>query len=545
MTEVMRFQASVPVILRQRAETDPDGILLQNVEGASLTNRRFQEEVDEIAYTLVSLGVGRDDRVVTVLDPCLASHTLWIATCWIGAMEVPVNPEFRGNSLIYGISDCKARLLITSNDHLARIGAIRDQLPFVQHALTIDEEVPEGYGSWVRTLASARRSAEPSELRAPTIEAPYAVIYTSGTTGPSKGVVVPWGSLQSAPQHMYAGFDPAKVGPEGVVYYSPWPTFHASGRCGLAVVALWGGRMVIRKRLSIGNYWDDIRKFGCTHTQTMGLADFLMAQPEKDNDADNPLGWVVMNPVIGRYREFEARFGVKVSTGWGMTEIGLPLNGADLPNAQTCGKLSSLYDVRIVDDQEADVPEGEVGQLLIRPKHRWLLLSQYLDKPEATKKSWSGDWFKTGDALKRDTDGNYYFVDRVADYLRVRGNNISSVELEAEVRAHPSVLDCAAIGVSGGQLEPEGRRGNVTLAATTEDEIKVVVILNDGAELTGDELTAFLAPRLPRFMVPRYIQFAAEVPRTPTGKIQKKLLRETPPPSPIWDRFEAGIELPK
>lgn len=529
---------SVPVLLQRRAERAPNGLLIQDVRGPSITNSAFHAEALEVAATLAELGVVAGDCVVTLNDPCIAAHTCWIGLCWLGAMEVPVNPEFRGNSLIYGIGDSRARVLITSNAHLEKVRSVRDRLPHLEHIVTLDAEVPEGFDD-VRSLVDLRRSARPRSFAPPTLEDPYAVIYTSGTTGPSKGVVVPWGSLEYAVlARLFPGDRPEDH--DDPAFYSPWPMFHSSGRTGLAFAALTGGRFVIRDRLSASAFWDDVRRFGVTHTHLLGIAGFLMVQPKQADDADNPLRRVLMNPVIDEFREFERRFGVKVSTGWGMTEIGFPTAAGDLPDSRTCGRLSPLYDARIVDDEGRDAPEGEVGQLVIRARRPWLLLREYLGKPEATAKAWADGWFRTGDALRRDADGYYYFVDRVADYLRVRGNNVSSVELEAEVRAHPDVAEAAAIGVPAA-LRPSVTTG-AARAASSEDEIKLVVLREPGSTLTPEELVDFLAPRVPGFMLPRFVEFVDEFPRTPTGKIQKKALRETPLTPGTWDRLAAAAE---
>lgn len=544
MTDIYRFEMSIPAILKRRAQQHPDRILLQDVEGNSCTYAEFDAQTMKIANGLAALGVKAGDSVVTLLDPRLVSYPLWIGICWLRAMEVPVNPEFKGNTLIYGISDCRAKILITSNDHLPKIAAIRDELSHIETIITVDESVPADVPLSVRTLSSVTEGAPPASLKEPTLSDIYNVIYTSGTTGPSKGVVVPWGSLQSAPLQMFAGDDPASY--DEVVYYSPWPTFHSSGRCGLVVVALWGGgRLVIRKRLSISEYWSDIRKFDCTHTQTLGLGDYLSVQPEKPDDGDNPLRRVFMNPVVANYRDYEKRFGVVISTGWGMTEIGLPMAGVDLPNRTTCGKVSDLYDVRIVDGEDRDVPEGEVGQLIIKPREPWLLLREYLNKPEATAKAWQGGWFHTGDALRRDADGWYYFVDRVADYMRVRGNNVSSMEVEAEIRAHPDVAECAAIGVRVSRPGQSAGAGGTARAAELEDEIKIVVQRKPDSSLSERELLEFLIPRMPRYMVPRFIEFVSDFPRTPTGKIRKKSLREIRMGDNVWDREDHGIVVPR
>jgi len=228
-------------------------------------------------------------------------------------------------------------------------------------------------------------------------------------------------------------------------------------------------------------------------------------------------------PLPAAYREFEARFGVRASTGWGMTEIGFPMATADPGAPGTCGVLSPLYEARIVDADDFELADGEVGELVIRSQLPWLMLRSYLGRPEATARAWRNGWFHTGDALRRDAAGNYFFVDRIADYLRTRGNNVSSLEVEAEVRLHPEVADCACIGVPG---ELEG-----------DDDIKLVVIRAADSVLGAADLYAYLAPRMPRYLLPRYIQFVTELPRTPTGKVRKSELRAAAAAAAgVWDR---------
>jgi len=546
--EAMREpQVSVPVLLRERAETDPSGVLIQEVTGRSIANAAFHDMAWGVADALSMLGVAPGDCVVTVTDSCIEAYASWIGVSWLGAMEVPVNPEFRGQSLIYGISDCKAKVLITSNAHLSKLLRVIDQLPYVETIITTDDRLAEDIGPTaavtVQTLASIGRNAPRGDYAAPQLTDPYAVIYTSGTTGPSKGVVVPWGGLQyAAIDRMFAGDDAENY--RDPAFYSPWPIFHASSRTGLAFVAERGGRLVIRARLSASVFWDDIRRFACTHAHLIGVAGFLYVQPEQPDDADNPLRRVLMNPVLAEYRAFEQRFGVVVSTGWGMTEIGFPMATTDLPNAKTCGTLSPLYEARIVDDAGLDLEDGQVGQLIVRPKRPWLLLKEYLGKPEATAEAWRDGWFHTGDALRRDANGHYYFVDRVADYMRVRGNNVSSVEVENEVRSHPDVADVAAIGVPA-SLGQGATSAAAVRVATTEDEIKLVVLRRPGSRLTESGLLHYLIPRLPRFMTPRFIEFVDELPRTSTGKIKKRSLRAELVSSRTWDRVAHDIDVPR
>jgi crotonobetaine/carnitine-CoA ligase len=273
------------------------------------------------------------------------------------------------------------------------------------------------------------------------------------------------------------------------------------------------------------------------------MAPTLSSRPEKPDDADNPLRRVLMVPLAADYRAFEQRFGVRVSTGWGMTEIGFPVATADPPNAEACGRRSPAYEAKIVDADDYEVPDGEIGELVVRPRKPWTTMLGYFNNGEATARTWRNGWLHTADALRRDPDGNYYFVDRKADYLRTRGNNVSSVEVETEVRAHPEITDCACVAVPSDLSRLTGHTSRP--AVMGDDDIKIVASRGQGSTLTEAQLLAYLVPRLPRYVIPRYIEFVDEFPRTPTGKIQKAVLRETVRETTGWDRVAAGVELPR
>jgi len=514
----------LPVLLARRAERDPDGVLIECVDGGGYTNGAFQHDAMRFAYGLRKLGIGPGDRVAVMLDATPLAHVCWIGTAWLKAYEVPVNTEFRGSSLQHALADSGAQVLVTTNALAERVDALREAFSQLRLVITTDAQPPP-IGLPTLTLAEVMSQGElgtddpPRELDA------YAVIYTSGTTGPSKGVVMPWANIHSGAAQMFPGDEHERY-PDGACY-SPWPTFHAAGKTMLTYAGLRDLRLVMRPRFSVSSFWDDVRKFRCTHVHMLGFGPLLARQPPQPDDADNPMRRMLLMPLPAGYREFEQRFGVRASTGWGMTEIGFPMAIADPDVPGTCGVLSPLYEARIVDDDDFELPDGEVGELIIRSHEPWLMLRSYLGRWEATARAWRNGWFHTGDALRRDAAGNYFFVDRVADYLRTRGNNVSSLEVEAEVRTHPGVADCACIGV------PADLEG--------DDDLKLVVIRAEEGSLTAAELFAYLEPRMPKYQLPRYIQFTTELPRTPTGKVRKGELRAAHQPGDdLWDRTGSG-----
>ncbi len=491
----MRGDPPLPLLIERRAEVDPDGVLLQWAdadadESATWRNAEFLAATRRIASGLAALGVGAGDRIAVMLPTVPAAHACWIGIAWLRAWEVPVNPEFRGTFLRHVLADSGASVVITDRAGRERIAAVAAELPDLRHVVEVEDLA--GAAEYVPDLT-------------PREQDPYAVIYTSGTTGPAKGVVMPWANLHVSAGQMFPG-DEAKDYDDGA-YYCPWPTFHSAAKMSLLYAVEYGLRLVMRSKFSVSSFWSDIRRYGCTHTHLIGLAGYLMAAPPAPDDAHNPLRRTLVNPMPSNFRKFETRFGVRVSTGWGMTEIGFPVSTGEPSDPASCGRLSPLYEARIVDADDYDVVDGEVGELVIRAQRPWLMLTEYLNRPQATARAWRNGWFHTGDALRRTADGDYYFVDRIADYVRTRGNNVSSLEVEAEVRTHPEVADCACVGVPA---ELEG-----------DFDVKIFVVRTPGSRLTAESLGAYLAERMPRHMQPRHVEFRESLPRTPTGKVRK------------------------
>jgi crotonobetaine/carnitine-CoA ligase len=185
--------------------------------------------------------------------------------------------------------------------------------------------------------------------------------------------------------------------------------------------------------------------------------------------------------------------------------------------------------LRIVDEHDMPVPTGEVGELIIRTHRPWEMNLGYVKRPTETISAWRNGWFHTGDAFRRDPDDNYYYVDRTRDTLRRRGENISSFQVEAEVLAHPAVLEAACVGVP---------------AQFGEEEVKVFVVPVEGRTIEPSDLIRFVIPRLPRFMVPRFIEIVAELPKNQTLRVQKFQLRTRPNNTHTWDREAAGMPIP-
>ena len=284
-----------------------------------------------------------------------------------------------------------------------------------------------------------------------------------------------------------------------------------------------GTTAAIGERFSTSGFWDEIRRVGATVFDFMGATlTMLHKQPPSPSDGDNPvrLGWGV--PVPEFADEFERRFGLQLVELYGSTDVGVPIyHPVDRPRRPgSCGVAVDAYDLALVDGDGVPVPDGEAGELVVRPREPSLIADGYFGMPEATLRSRRNLWFHTGDLLRRDADGYYSFVGRTSDSIRRRGENISAFEVEEVVKLHPGVLDAAAYGVP---------------SEFTEDDVMVAVVPRPGHGLDPADLAAFCAGRLARHMVPRYVDVVADLPRTPTEKIRKDVLRDRGVTATAWD----------
>jgi crotonobetaine/carnitine-CoA ligase len=281
----------------------------------------------------------------------------------------------------------------------------------------------------------------------------------------------------------------------------------------------------MRPRFDTARFWSDVREYRATTTILLGaMANFLHQQPAHPDDATTPLRDALLLPLVGDVDGFRERFGLRVRTTFNMTETACCIlsDGGDLADDTSCGRVRPGFQARVVDADDVEVGPGELGELVLRGDEPWTLMAGYWGKPEATVAAWRNQWLHTGDGFTRDADGNFYFVDRIKDAIRRRGENISSAELEEEVNAHPDVVESAAVAVP---------------SEYGEDEIKLVVVPRPGTRPTPEELVAFLSDRVARFMVPRYVEIVDELPKTPTQKVRKVELRAAGVGPGTWDRM--------
>jgi crotonobetaine/carnitine-CoA ligase len=306
------------------------------------------------------------------------------------------------------------------------------------------------------------------------------------------------------------------------------PIYHMGGTGLWNGMLIRGGSVSFVERFQTGKFWQQVRDTRTTVVFLLGaMAAFLEAQPPQPDDNDHPMRLMFMVPVVDDVPAFAQRFGVEVRSIYNMTEICMPIISGPTPAlAGTCGRVREGVQVRLVDENDCEVPVGEVGEFVVRSETPWSMNHGYHAMPEATARAWRNGWFHTGDAGRRDDDGNFYFVDRLKDAIRRRGEFVSSLELEIELCAHPSVATAAVVGVP---------------SEYAEEEILAVLTPAPGQAIDPVELVEFLQARVAYFQIPRYFRVVDEMPMTPTEKVRKIELRELGLVEGTWDREAAGL----
>ena len=511
-------------VARWAAQT-PDQVALEHVDGHSLTYRELHHDALVWANALRRIGVGVGTHVATLLPNTFDAHRTMLGIAWLRGVEVPLNTAYAGRMLEYTLNYSDAEVLVTTSASLDQIEQIAPQLTELRTVVIVDGDASPSGAHALHVLSRDEflaDSAEATELVGPDVWDTACLLFTSGTTGPSKAVINPWGLVVQ----MWSWVPDDTVAPgDGV--YSAMPLFHNSGRSGFNYIVTHGARFVIRDKFSATNVWDDVRRTNCTTLCLVGpLTSLLYSAPPRDDDADTPVENVILGPMIPDMEGFEKRFGVRVCTCYGQTEIGSPVStGWDHGPWANCGRARAnwpWHEVRLVDEHDNPVATGESGEMVVRTPEPWSLNLGYYKMPEKTVEAWRNGWFHTGDVFKQDEEGWYYFVDRLNDAIRRRGENISSFEVENYVIGYEDVVECTAIGIR---------------TEHGDEEVMACVIVHDRETFDPAALIEFLAPDMPRFMLPRYVQVLDDFPRNETtGRVRKSELRDHGVTDTTWDR---------
>ncbi|MGE0805571.1 MAG: AMP-binding protein [Burkholderiaceae bacterium] len=536
-------------LLRRRAEHDGDRIYLQ-CGGSAWSFRQTDAKARAVARGLRRLGVGKGDRVALLVRNSAEFVFAWFACALRGAVTVPVNVNYKGALLEYVLNDCAPVGVVIDRallPELARLPAAT--LARIGWVAVIDESQAENVGLHAGNAGTRAESAGAHAERAgtpplrcvdfssldeeagddPEVESSFAdihaVMYTSGTSGPSKGVVMPNAHFFSSGATFIAALDLRRDD----VLFTNLPLFHGlASRLGVLPALVTGARVVIGQRFSASEFWKEVAAADATLAHTIfTIPAVLKRQAPGPYDRAHRL-----RAMFNAHHdpEFEERFGVRLIESYGMTETGQVIcSSYEERRAGASGKVHEDWEVELFDEHDRPVPVGRIGEIVARPRLPCIMMREYLNKPLETLSALGNLWFHTGDYARRDDDGFFYFSGRKKEHIRRRGENISAFEIESVVDRHPDVIESAALP------HPADTGG--------EDEVRLVAVLRQGAQLSASQLMDWLQQEIPYFMLPRYVEFAAVLPRTPTDKVEKYKLVERGLGPDAWDREAAGYQV--
>ena len=531
-------QATVNELLDRRLSDDPHGEYL-DVVGTKLSAAEVVSAANRIAASLAAMGVRPGDRVATLVENSAEALLAWWGIVRGGAVAVPVNTAYKGQYLRHQLADSGARVLVVEASLADRAARVTAETPDLGHVVVIGDadEALRGVVTHAWDDVLGGDDADPGVAVRPSDLATF--IYTGGTTGLSKGCML---------SHNYHEVLARQIGicwrrTADDVVWTPLPLFHFNAIVTAVLGPLvYGGRSAIYRRFSVSNFWPEMNRVGATITSTLGTMAYLLAhdvdRPEMPRSgapgANTSLRLIGAAPLPVEVDSIlKQRFGVGTFSGaYGTTEASLvswqPPGVTNKPNG--AGVVNDeFFDVRIFDDDDNELPRGSDGEIVLRPKRPHSMFEGYWGRPEATVETSRNWWYHTGDIGRVDDEGFLFFVDRKADYLRRRGENISSFEVERILMGHGALADVAVHAVP---------------SELTEDDLKITATLADGATLTEDELFRWCVEELPYFALPRYIEFRAELPRSPVGRVLKRELRAEGP-GDAWDADASGITYDK
>jgi len=490
-----------------------------------LDNVISYEDINAIANRMANafdkLGVAKGDHVAIMLPNCPEYLYCWFGLAKLGAVTVTINTQFKGESLKYLIEASDSKVAVIAPDFLHQYEEIAAGIKGVRKVV-FDVIEPAGNNESLGELFR-ESSATPPQVSSPAEDIePLIITFTSGTTGFPKLVMNSHRAYLTAARDLvsYAGLSSADR------IYSVLPLYHVNPQVYCVLAALIaGGSVIIAPRFSASRFWSDVRKYQATAFSYVGaVLPILLAQPEHPDDRDVParkcFGGGAPKEV---YEKVNQRFNIEVLEMYGMSETGTwnTINRPGKGRAGTTGQVREGFEIRIFDDRDNELPPGEIGEIVIRPTKPYIMFDGYYKSPEETMRCSTNWWFHTGDLGKVDADGYYYFCGRKKESIRRGGENISPYEIEKEINKHPAVAECAAFGITDPIMG---------------EEIKVAIVLHSGQKVTAEEVIAWCEPRLPKFMLPRYIEFVDNLPKSASEKVQRVALKERGLTPTTWDR---------
>lgn len=526
-TGVVAGEETLGSWLRAKAERNGDAPALE-IHGTPLSYAGINLLADRLGAGFAGLGLGPGDVVAVMLKTSTTAIGVWLGLVRAGVLEVPVNPALRGASLLHVLGHSRARAVVVDEEYLPALLELTDRLTDLRFVVVnpASDAAPAqpGVGLTATGITTVPLPELPAagpgwEHRGRAAD-PCVVMYTSGTSGPPKGVVLSHRACLNLARTIGRSMD---YGPSDVLF-NAYPLVHGSGRYAGVLTAMEADARLVMDRFSATGFWGLCRAKGITSFTYVGsVVLMLWKQPERADDASNPVrvgrGAGAPTDVL---EAFERRFGLRLYEVYGMTEA--QTAAENLPTERrlgSCGRATSNFEIAIADAEGALLDPGVRGEIVLRPRRPEVMMQGYFRQPEETLLAFRDLWFHTGDRGWMDEDGYLYFVDRLKDIIRRRGENVSAWEVEQVVNGMPEVEESAAYGVP---------------SDLGEEEVMVAVVGRPGAAVTPGELVAICERQLPAFAVPRYVRTVSALPKTATQRVQKYVLREEGVTGDTWDR---------
>ena len=490
----------------------------------------FNERVNRVANGFLDLGIREGDRVCIMLRNCPEFLYAWMGLSKIGGILVPINAAFKEKEVEYIVRHSEAGVMVAAHQFIPIIEAVKPGTSKLKRFIGVGDGEVAGWSPFQELLQASCELERRVKLTGDHVST---IMYTSGTTGPPKGVLVPHKSYIYCGQ----GFSRWVDIKEGDRLFTCLPLYHANAQYYSTMGSLAAGAsLVLVDGFSASKFWDQIREHGATVFNFIGMMLLvLIKQPESEKDGDNSIRVAYGTPALGKSVQdyVEKRYGLTVLCGYALTECPFgtiqPLYG--LRKEKSVGRPRQHWafknEIKIVDDNDKAVPHGTIGELVIR---NTTIMKGYYKEPELTKKTLKGGWLHTGDNAYQDTDGYFYFVDRKKDFIRRRGENISSIEVESVLNSHAKVLESAVIGVQSELLD---------------EEVKAYIVPKPGETIDPVNLSQWCKERLAYFKIPRYMEFRDSLPKTPTHRIEKYKLRSEKRDltKGCFDREKVGVKI--